>query len=84
MVQSHIDTVNCNNILQFSSTFYPKGDSEGSSSEVLVKFFDSPLLHISLLIKDFQISTCSLALPVEPFPGVYTAQSEALNKNITK
>lgn len=63
MVLSHIDAVNCNNIIYICSTFHPKGASEESSLEVSVECFDSPLLHRTSLIKDiFKTSDCSLVL----------------------
>lgn len=87
VVLSHINAVNCNHILRCHSTFHPKGRTEGSSLEVLMQCLDSPLMHGSLLIKDiFKISACNfvlLASAVKPFPGVYTAQTEALDNTIT-
>lgn len=81
MVLSHIEALNCKNMLYFCSPSHPKG-----AREVLVECVDSPLLHRSLLIKDiFKIATCSfvlLATAVKLFSGAYTAQSEDLG-NIT-
>jgi len=51
-VLSHIDALNYSHILYSCRTFHPKGAREGSSLEVLVERFDSPLLHGSLLITD--------------------------------